>query len=204
MFYTWNLLLFCHQVWWIGMQFQRSIEGPTELHMESPVVFSAVLNTKTVKVTGDVDRGENYKDSTPTMNLLDTAALTVFMRLEALCTNLFYLMWFSIVILSLYACWKGSDYMHFYVFFFIIFYLSSVNPKALYMPVNIVICVLERIRLNAFLLFCLSSVNLKALYMPVNKFSIQRIMHFFTEIVLQVSFNKSKYKMGCKVTPLFS
>ncbi len=60
--------------------------------MESPVVFSAVLNTKTVKVTGDVDRGENYKDSTPTMNLLDTAALTVFMRLEALCTNLFYLM----------------------------------------------------------------------------------------------------------------
>ncbi len=55
-----------------------------------------------------------------------------------------------------------------------------------------------------FIIFYLSSVNLKALYMPVNKFSIQRIMHFFTEIVLQVSFNKSKYKMGCKVTPLFS
>ncbi len=47
-------------------------------HIESPVAFSAVLNTKTVTVTGDVDRGENYKDSTPTMNLLDTAALTVF------------------------------------------------------------------------------------------------------------------------------
>ncbi len=38
------------------------------------------------------------------------------------------------------------------------------------MPVNIVICMLERIRLHAFLLFFfyLSSVNLKALYMPVN------------------------------------
>ncbi len=68
------------------MHFQRSIEGPPELHIESPIAFSAVLNTKTVKVTGDLDRGENYKDSTQTMNLLNTAALTVCMRLEALST----------------------------------------------------------------------------------------------------------------------
>ncbi len=84
-----------------------------------------------MKVTGDMDRGENYKDSTPTMNLLDTAALTVFMKLEALCNNCCSI---GCDFLLLYACWKGSDYMHFY--FFLIFYLSSVNLKALYMPVN--------------------------------------------------------------------
>ncbi len=60
--------------------------------------------------------------------------------------------------------------LHGFLLLFIIFNLSSVNLKALYMPVNIVICMLERIRLHAFLLFFfyLSSVNLKALYMPVN------------------------------------
>lgn len=51
------------------------------------ISFIAILYTKTVKATGDVDRGENYRDSTPTMNLQDTAVLTAFMRLEALCNN---------------------------------------------------------------------------------------------------------------------
>ncbi len=62
-------------------------------------------------------------------HLLDTAALTVFMRLEALCTNLLIFYCYSIIICML-------ERIRLRAILLLFFYLSSVNLKALYMPVN--------------------------------------------------------------------
>ncbi|XP_077063195.1 uncharacterized protein LOC143715348 [Siphateles boraxobius] len=63
--------------------FSEDLEGPTEFPIWSPVAFNAMKCSKTVKDTGDVDKEENFKGSTLKMILQDTAAWTVFMRLEA-------------------------------------------------------------------------------------------------------------------------
>ncbi len=110
------------------------------LHQNIKSCISSCIQCNSLYKDGKCYRGYGH--------LLDTAALTVFMRLEALCTNLLIFYCYSIII-----CMLERIRLHAFVLLFIILYLSSVNLKALYMPVNIVICMLERIRLCAFLLF---------------------------------------------------